>query len=66
MENESEYSGTTLNGLKHGKGILEMSNFRYEGEFYYDKLHGKGKLEEKGLIYFGNNILLLLFKKEDL
>ena len=63
LEDESVYTGTTLNGLRHGKGKLEMPNFKFEGEFFYNKIHGKGKLEENGLVYFGKYIVCYIVKE---
>ena len=49
------YSGYTLNGKRHGKGIYSLKNGDiYEGDFLEDLFHGQGKYTKKdGSIYEG-------------
>ena len=50
------YVGETLNGLKHGKGIIYYpnGNVKYDGYFVNDKCEGFGKyIKENGFIYIG-------------
>jgi len=56
VRNGEEYSGQTLNGLRHGKGSYIWRNGnKYEGQWYKDKRHGYGTLYYKnGDKYIGN------------
>ncbi len=46
------YEGYFKNGFKHGKGIVRYKNgvSYYEGDWYYNKIEGKGCLVDD----FGN------------
>lgn len=57
-----EYVGETLNGERHGHGVMTYNNYysekpnicRYEGQWQYDKRHGFGKAEfPDGSVYEG-------------
>lgn len=56
VRNGEEYSGQTLNGLRHGKGTYTWRNGnKYEGQWLQDKRHGYGTLYYKnGDKYIGN------------
>ena len=55
FENGCYYVGQSLNGKKHGKGIIfnKYGNIVYEGDFVNDKKEGIGKMIYKDDYYIG-------------
>ena len=53
--NDDLYIGEFSHSLKHGKGELITQKFHYKGDFYNNKINGKGIIEfiEDGNIYEG-------------
>jgi hypothetical protein len=55
LEEEDEYQGDFLNGIRHGKGKLMMSGCCYEGDFSNNMMHGKGVYTwDSGISYNGD------------
>lgn len=54
--NRDYYIGDRLGNLKHGKGIFKTSKYQYDGEWWYNKKKGKGKIIDLklGNSWFGN------------
>lgn len=52
---EGEWQRFETGVKRHGKGKLITSEFTYEGDFYEDAFHGKGKMEfSDGSVYEGD------------
>ena len=43
--NKNTYIGDYSNSMRHGKGELYTNEYHYQGNFNYNKLEGKGKIE---------------------
>ena len=51
----TKYEGEFLNGIRHGKGKLILSEACYEGDFSNNMMHGKGKYTwDSGQFYEGD------------
>merc|ERR1719223_240991 len=51
----SEYTGGTLDGRRHGEGRWVSSTAQYEGQWFNDNMHGRGKhVWADGRKYEGN------------
>merc|ERR1740124_1090396 len=54
-QNDYEYEGDWLNGLKEGHGVEMSQGFNYTGTFLEDLRHGSGtESSPKGSLYEGN------------
>ena len=54
-EGVDKYEGEFLNGIRHGKGKLILSEECYEGDFSNNMMHGKGKYTwDSGQFYEGD------------
>ena len=54
FKDSSEYKGTTVDGVPHGKGKMKYRKGTfYEGDFVYGELHGNGKFTDKYGVYEG-------------
>ena len=42
--NNGEYTGTFVDNKKHGYGIFEGAEFKYQGNFIDDRYEGEGEL----------------------
>ena len=54
-KNKNKYIGDFINMKRWGKGKWSTNNIIYEGEFYNNKIHGKGKIKfiKSGIEYIG-------------
>ncbi len=41
--NGTSYEGEWVNGVRHGKGVLNSQILRYEGDFIENKMQGTGQ-----------------------